>query len=93
MRRMKGFVTTLVVNTSFRVRNSVKRWVREKIYINSNHSVSSEKMGIRPVERKIETWNGKRIVVYRPNPKYSRKRAYKELMELIGKIVARETAS
>jgi hypothetical protein len=50
-------------------------------------------MGIRPVERKIETWNGKRIVVYRPNPKYSRKRAYKELMELIGKIAAREAAS
>jgi len=43
--------------------------------------------------KKTETWNGRRIVVYRPNPKYPREKAFKELIELIDKIVARKNTS
>jgi hypothetical protein len=38
------------------------------------------------LEKRIETWNGKRVVVYRPNPKYPQEKAYRELIELIEKI-------
>lgn len=44
---------------------------------------------LKPLERKVETWNGKRVVVYRPNPKYPRERALKELEEMLTKIARR----
>ena len=47
----------------------------------------------RPLMRTVERRNGEEIVVYRPNPKYPREKALKELTKLVDKIVSRGRAS
>lgn len=45
------------------------------------------------LKKRIETWNGKKVVIFRPNPEVPREVALKRLEKLLDKVIARQSAS